>query len=207
LHLPGRSFAETYSDDYLPSMGSSESPRSFADAAVRAFPAECSGLAGKAAKELAPLVKRDEVSSTPLIIGNARVHIPDRLYFQSSEAAKQIARSGSVGARCLLTRSDNGYVRQIALQNILRISEPWAPCFIVPLAAEYVVEIAQDIAASFQRLDPAAFAAFAKENRETMRVLRARATSYWACYYRNTYPEKVAYPGLIVLQQIEQWAS
>jgi hypothetical protein len=51
------------------------------------------------------------------------------------------------------------------------------------------------------------YANLVRENRNTFRALRDRATSYWNVYYRRLYPEKRDYPGLKALHQMEMWAA
>jgi hypothetical protein len=112
-----------------------------------------------------------------------------------------------LAVQCLATRSTDGHIRQQALRLILYNNEPWAIPYVVLLAAEYVVEIVADIQVALPSLDCSAYANFVHENYFLMRVLRARATSYWDCYYRGNYPNQNSYPGLIVLRQFEKWAS
>jgi hypothetical protein len=78
---------------------------------------------------------------------------------------------------------------------------------VVLLAGEYVIEIIDDIVTSFPMLDQAAYVNFLRENRALMRHLRSKATSYWDCYYRTSYPDRGSYPGLAFLHQLELWAS
>jgi len=69
------------------------------------------------------------------------------------------------------------------------------------------VEIVQDIQSSLPLLDRDIYANFVRENRPAMQLLRSRAASYWDCYHRRAYPDKRAYPGMAVLNQLEQWAG
>ncbi|WEX77840.1 hypothetical protein PYH37_002670 [Sinorhizobium numidicum] len=65
-----------------------------------------------------------------------------------------------------------------------------------PLLGEYVVEILEDIHVAMSHFDQAAYASFVRQNREVMRAMRARATSYWNVYYRQTYPDGKSYPAI-----------
>jgi len=87
------------------------------------------------------------------------------------------------------------------------LNEPWSIPFVVLLAGEYVVEIIDDMLVSLPALNPQVYIEFVRENRDTMRLLRSRATSYWDCYYRASYPNRSSYPGLAFLHQLEMWAS
>jgi len=72
----------------------------------------------------------------------------------------------------------DGYVRQASLRSILSVNEPWTIPFIVLLAGEYVVEIAEDILSSLPGLNTPAWVGFDRENRPLMRLLRSKASSY-----------------------------
>jgi hypothetical protein len=85
--------------------------------------------------------------------------------------------------------------------------EAWVIPFIAFPVGEYVVEIVEDIRLSLPLLDRDAYTQFVRENRSTMRLLRARAVSYWDCYYRHAYPDRKDYPGIVVLNELEAWAG
>jgi hypothetical protein len=109
--------------------------------------------------------------------------------------------------QCLFTRSTDGYQRQRALQSILTFNEPWSIPYVVLLSGEYVVGIVNDICDAIPTLDRGRYIDFVGENRSLMKRLRAKATSYWNCYYGTTYPQRSTYPGLAFLHQLEDWAS
>jgi hypothetical protein len=118
-----------------------------------------------------------------------------------------MAAEATHAAQCLLTRSTDGQIRQIALQRILPTSDSWVIPFIVLLAGEYVIEIIEELQEALPQLYRPAYANFVLENRPTMRDLRSRANSYWDRYYRQTYPDRRSYPGLVVLNHFDQWAA
>ena len=180
--------------------------RSFVAAAVAAFPIARQAVAGDAVRALdTHLDYGYRTRSTNMDVLGEQIRIPDRLHFQNLVPAKLGAFS--VTARCLISRATNGYLRQAALRSILDVDFPWAIPFVVLLAGDYVVEIVEDIRAALPTLNQAVYANFVSENRPMMRVLRARTISYWNCYYRAEFPERKTYPGLIVLQHLEQWAG
>jgi hypothetical protein len=90
---------------------------------------------------------------------------------------------------------------------MLRAHQPWAIPFIVLLVGEYVVEIIEDIYDALPTFDRASYANFVQENRPVMRLIRARTVSYWDRFYRREYSNRRSYPGLIVLRELEEWAS
>ncbi len=181
-------------------------PRPFASTAVSAFPPSCRSIAGEGARTLATLVDDAyQQRSTCLEVLGEQVWFPYRFHIPGLAASK--VESLSLPARCLVTRSTDGHLRQQALRTILSSNFAWNVPFVVMLAGEYVVEISQEIQSSISLLDRDAYAHFARENRATMAKLRSRATSYWDCYYRTDFPERGRYPGLVVLHEIERWAS
>lgn len=183
-------------------------PKPFLDAAVAAFPPSCRAGAIFAARELAPIVDDTyRKRAVFLDIDGRNVYIPERLHFHSTEKILGEHSHASLAARCLLTRSTDGYLRQRALKSILRSQEIWIIPFIILLLGDYVVEIVNEILPALPEFDRFTYANFVRQNRPAMRVLRAKATSYWSTYYRKEYPNPSSYPGLLALRQLETWAS
>lgn len=181
----------------------------FLKAALAAFPPDRRLSATGAANLLLPFVDPNyRQSSVRLIVRGKTVHIPKRIRFIGlCEAKLEEERAPLQVVQCLRTRSTDGYERQAFLRHILFLNEPWSIPFVVLLAGEYVVEIIEDILVSLPALSPEAYIEFVRENRDTMRLLRSRATSYWDCYYRTSYRNRSPYPGLAFLHQLEIWAS
>ena len=134
-------------------------------------------------------------------------YVPRRLLFLSDTAVSKTPEKTSFAARCLLSRSTDGYMRHKALQSIIKLRQAWVAPFIIRLAGEYVVEIIDHIVAELPTFERAVYRNFTLENRTLMRHLRSRALSYWNVYYRSSYPDRGAYPGLIVLDELARWAS
>jgi hypothetical protein len=135
------------------------------------------------------------------------VYVPYRFHFLAGTDLLQNLERRSPLARCLLSRSIDGRIRQRALRSILPLQEAWVIPFVVLPLGEYVVEIVEDIRSALPLLDRDAYANFVRENRDVTRLTRAKAMSYWDCYYRHGYPERKNYPAFVVLNQLEQWAS
>ncbi|MDI1280053.1 hypothetical protein [Brevundimonas sp.] len=89
----------------------------------------------------------------------------------------------------------------------MNIKSERAPPFVAALLGDYVVEIADVIAEAVPGFDQALYANFVRENRTAVRAIRAQATSYWAAYYRDRFPEKRDYPALRALHEMETWAA
>lgn len=189
-------------------MNDSKLLRPFAVRLVAAFPYGCRPLACQAAEMLEPFVdaaywKR----STTAVLGREHVHIPKRLHLIDFDITSLPPSQAASLVHCLCTRSNDGYLRQSALNQIIRINQPWSIPFVVLLAGEYVVEIIEDMVAGLPVLDHDAYIAFVRENRALMRCLRSKATSYWNAYYRSSYENRRQYPGLAFLSQLELWAA
>jgi len=119
--------------------------------------------------------------SFSVLVGGETVTIPERLYVER-EALEGFDDLG----RCLLTRHHNGFVRQRALQQVLSLDEPWTAPFIVRLVGEYVIEIIEQIDEAFALTFDKHMVTFVAANPDFIRLTRARVTSYWNCYFRNT---------------------
>jgi hypothetical protein len=184
-------------------------PESFLKGAIAAFPSSCRGAAKQAANTLAPHVDEDyRLSSLQVFLLGESIWIPKRIHFVGLDGgSKTSAERPWVAIQCLCTRSTDGYIRHASLRQILMNDEPWVIPFVVLLAGEYVVEIVEDIAASATNFDRVAYADFVRQNRDLMRLLRSRATSYWNRHYRHAYPDRSTYPGLALLHELEFWAS
>lgn len=178
---------------------------------LAAFPPSHKVTAEKVAGALLPHIDLSYgilPSSLPITVSGRPVKIPYRIHFPNFEDRALLAQSDvHVAIHCLLSRSTDGYRRQQSLRRLIGQNAPWVVPYVVMLAGEYVVEIAEDLVASIPTLSHSAYANFVRENRAVMRTLRAKATSYWGCYYRAAYPVRTAYPGLAFLYQLESWAS
>jgi len=181
----------------------------FARAAVAAFPPLCQILAEEAAEDLAPFVDADyRTSPLEAVVLGKPVRVPKRIHFVGMVEVKSVVRSEPwLAAACLQTRSTDGYARQTSLRHLLGTNKPWTVPFVILLAGEYVVEIIEDMVRSLLMLDRQLYVDFVRENRDLMRQLRAKATSYWDRYYRAEYPDRGTYPGLTFLHELELWAS
>ena len=179
----------------------------FSRAAVAAFPLSCRTLAESAAQALAPFVDDSYrgISVDAFVLGET-VQIPTRIHLVGLDEGKLQGNCWHM-TQCLCTRSTDGYLRHASLRRVLPINEPWSIPFVVLLAGEYVVEIIEDMVASVSALDRERYVNFVRENRIMMRLLRQKANSYWDCYYRHSYPDRSAYPGVAFLGQLELWAG
>ena len=184
------------------------SPKPFKEAARRAFPFGMSCLAHEAASELSPCVDDTyRQRSEPIDVTGQMIAIPRRLHFVGLSAGSDRLGNLNPASRCLITRATDGHLRQQALRSVIDHQSAWVAPFVVMLLGEYVIEIVEDIRDALPVLDQSVYANLVRENRQTVRRLRARATSYWDAYHRRQYPEKRDYPGLQALHEMETWAA
>ena len=186
---------------------SRSSTRSFAEAAVAAFPFQLRGIAAEVAHDLASHVD-DTYRRKPYeiqLLGRSLL-VPSRLHFVQEYLPGDTEQSSAM-AQCLMSRATDGHLRQSALRAILPVKEAWTIPFIALLIGEYVPEIIDDIKLHLPNLDRDAWTSFIRENRPMMRLLRSRSTSYWNCHHRTDYPDQRDYPAFIVLKQLEIWAG
>lgn len=135
------------------------------------------------------------------------LYIPYRLYYKPEALRCELGDSHGVSRlilACLGTRHYDGYLRQDCLKELLASDEAWLTPYILQLAGEYVVEIADDVARGIVKRDAATLGAFALENPDYLATLERRATSYWSYYHRQAYPDRNHYPGLQVLAVLRQ---
>jgi hypothetical protein len=87
---------------------------------------------------------------------------------------------------CLLTRHNDGFIRQRYLAQIIRSGHPWVPPFVIQLVGEYVKEILQVIYENLGNMDRSVYVAFLAANPDFLAITEKRVMSYWDCYYRTT---------------------
>lgn len=184
------------------------SPRPFKDAAQRAFPFSIASLASEAASELLPFVDDTyRQRSEAIDVTGQTIAIPRRIHFADLSAAPGRLSDLNSASRCLVTRATDGRLRQQALRSIIGYQSAWIAPFVLLLLGEYVIEIVEDVRDALPVLDQSIYANLVRENRQTVQMLRARATSYWDAYHRQQYPQKRDYPGLQALHELETWAA
>lgn len=140
--------------------------------------------------------------------------IPARLHFASDRLQLTERDEAWRFARALQTRSNDGFVRQHALRDLLADLQPWAAPFVVALIGEYIVEILDDIAAALTPEMTRTLGAFVVRNEAYWNTTKRRVTSYWDVYYRShrnsetpgTY-RRDEYVGFKLIDQLEMAAS
>lgn len=132
--------------------------------------------------------------------------IPDLIYKSFSETQQSIAD-------CLYSRSHDGHRRQRHLEKIVSLEYPWVVPYVVLALGDYVVEIAESVETGLANLgqpeswQASSYRTFADHNSELIKLVRARAISYWDCYYSDRYAlsdgaDLPMYPSLKVLSTV-----
>jgi hypothetical protein len=133
------------------------------------------------------------------------LEIPYRLYYNGQLLRLKLHTSYGVKKlvlACLGTRHHDGYLRQQCLGYLLRSDACWVIPYIVQLAGEYVVEIADEVVEGILSCDSSFIAEFTKQNPDYLATFSRRVTSYWNEYYRRAYPCRDDYPGSKVLAHL-----
>ncbi|MGB8324423.1 MAG: hypothetical protein WCE52_15805 [Candidatus Acidiferrum sp.] len=75
-------------------------------------------------------------------VSGEQVSIPRRVYHDVSQIPLwRILGTKKKLLRALLTRHNDGFVRQRYLKRMLEVNEIWTPPFVILLAGEYVVQM------------------------------------------------------------------
>jgi len=137
--------------------------------------------------------KRVAIGEEIVVLGNETVRIPSRIYWTppTSLTSFKLTSLEKDLLNCIFTRHSNGFVRQEALKNIINSNNYWVTPFILLLAGEYVLAILEDIYSCFDEITPSALSTFILQNPIFYNRIKARIQSYWNCYYRIQFPEKI----------------
>ncbi len=127
--------------------------------------------------------------------GGETVRLPYRIYLDgdaldSSAAPAGLTAEQSFIYHCLLTRHNNGYVREAHLRALLEaLPETELPdrClpFLLMEAGDYVVEILDTLYTGLRDRDNTRLQAFCRLNLQAFLYTHARMVSYWDYYYRD----------------------
>lgn len=110
--------------------------------------------------------------------------VPSRLHFASHCLTLPPTDPAWLLARASQTRSNNGFERQRAVQDLMADVRPWAAPYIITLIGEYVVEILDDIDTALTVDAEQTVASFLIANPAFWDTIKHRVASYWNAYYR-----------------------
>jgi hypothetical protein len=147
-------------------------------------------------------------------VENQTLLIPARLRFASPLSNLPKGSEARLMACALLSRSNDGFERQLAAQDLVADLRPWAAPFIVTLIGEYVVEILEDIHAAMTVSTENTLATFVATNPDFWGTIKRRVASYWDVYYRNPRGSETRriygrsdYAGFKLIDRLEAAAS
>jgi len=146
------------------------------------------------------------VGSFTTQVNGETVSIPYRVYHNT--ALIHVDKLSSLQIHlvdCILTRHNDGIVREKHLVRVVTSDNAWVPPFVVQLVGEYVVEIIQVIAANLSNLNVSLYAGFLRANPDFLALTEQRVTSYWDCYHRST--SRSEYAGFQVLDFFKRLAA
>lgn len=173
---------------------------------VSAFPAELQAVASALLPALAIGEQWPASQGFTVRVQSQPLSAPGRVYYEPSRL-RSVIESSSEEARalalCLGTRHWDGFIREECLRKVILVHRPWVIPFVIQLVGEYVIEIIRVVVASIQCFDRTGYRSFLLQNPEFIATTKCRAISYWNCYYRSQYPRREDYPGLRVIEEVE----
>lgn len=145
-------------------------------------------------------------SEESLILGNDKVTIPYRLYFDdpNPELEKTLTLKQKDILNCIYLRHHNGYVRERRLNLISDNYEKWVVPFIIQLISEYVYELLPFIDKKVNENTLKYYVEFINNNPEYWQKIESRMISYWNEYYRSEYPNINEYLGWKIINRIKE---
>jgi len=124
------------------------------------------------------------------------VTIPQRLYLD----APYVSRTVDGVTAAVMSRHDDGFVRERAVERLLGERGEWVVPFLMRLVGEYVIEIIDRIDGRFDQLDHQAWRAFMIANPKLVATTDAQVMSYWNAYHRH-FP-RAEYRGFRVMEKL-----
>ena len=144
------------------------------------------------------------------VVAEETLVIPYRVYTDCNENIYHVYEDFQpVVAACYFSRHNDGFVREGSLHFLLNSEnmQDFALPYILKLAEEYVVELAEIIINKFELLPKCMLENFVRENAQWPQRMYQRSTSYWNCYYRNRYKRLGDYPGIIISNKLKEIAT
>lgn len=133
----------------------------------------------------------------PILLNGEQLSIPYRVYLREAAADRLSALTSiqQLVLSAILSRSNNGFLREKCIGKLLQSQEPWIPPFVLQLLGEYVLPIIRVVEDHSAVLKRSEYQRFVIENPAFFQLLKQRITSYWNCYYRAMFPRLRDYPA------------
>ena len=161
----------------------------------KAFPVEIREEVNSLLTKFAVETKFSTNYCETVVIGEEEIKMPYRIHYNSpySLAGSIFTQKEQEILNCIFSRHGNGYIRQKAIQNIIKSDNIWAIPYIVRIIGEYILEILDDIDNDFELINKSNLTSFVRQNPKFYNQTRARIISYYYCYWRRRFkfPEKI----------------
>ncbi|NDV58229.1 hypothetical protein [Bacteroides sp. 519] len=152
------------------------------------------------------------------VVGEGIIDIPSRIYYRPPYSLNdsKFTQTEKEILNCIFSRHSDGYIRQKAILNIISSDKEWTIPYVMRIIGEYVIEILIDINKHFERINKSNLVLFIQQNPAFYNRIHSRVGSYWDCYYRYQFPEKLKgikvpeeqrYVGFQLLDKIDRTIS
>lgn len=128
---------------------------------------------------------------------NRSIQFPYRVYIEITKS--EILTCNDPNQLGLFTRHHNGYLREIAIEQMMHKFPTESIPFLAQLIAEYVLEIAIMIQENINEEQRHFLQKFLIENPKHAQTLKSKIASYWDCYYKRKYLILKDYPAYQIL--------
>ncbi len=128
-----------------------------------------------------------------VVVGKEIIDIPTRIYYKPpySLVDSKYTQTERKILNCIFSRHNDGYIRQKAILNIIDSDSNWTTPYVVRIIGEYVIEVLKDINNHFEKINKPNLASFIRQNPDFYNRTYSRVSSYWDCYFRHQFPEKL----------------
>jgi len=142
----------------------------------------------------------------PIVLNGQQLSIPYRVYVLEPEPNRvsALTKIQQLILSAILSRSNDGFVREKCVGELLRSDEPWIPPFVLQLLGEYVLPIIRVVGDQSTVLKSSEYRRFLIENPAFLQLLKQRIASYWNCYYRAVFPRLKDYPAFQMIESFDE---
>lgn len=121
------------------------------------------------------------------LLSGEKIEILYRVYLRDKlSSLNQLTPQQQLIYHCILSRSDDGYVRQKHIEALLDATAPeWAMPYIIKVCDEYVYEILETVYRSLKNRNCEPYKALCRQNFAYFRLGHCHMISYWSEYHRH----------------------
>lgn len=141
----------------------------------------------------------------PIVLNGEKLSIPCRVYLLEPEADRlsTLTDRQKLILNAILSRSNNGFIREKHLRKLLESDESWIPPFVLQLLGEYVLQIIRVVEDHSAVLRRSEYGCFVTDNPAFFWLLKQRIVSYCNCYYRGMFPKLEEYPAFQIAESFK----